>query len=244
MAKLSITLGNKNYSSWSLRGWLALRQTGQDFRETVIPLRRPDSKARIQKASPSGRVPVLRIVENGKTTTVWDSLAIAEALAERYPEAGLWPEDPAERALARAVSAEMHAGFGALRTFMPMDVTRRHGEMGAAVRETPDVARDIARIVEIWTDCRRRAGRRHGSFLFGGFTTADAAFAPVVSRFATYDVPLAGAAAAYRDAVLGTPAMRAWTKAAKAEPWIIEFPELRPFLAASRPPRRRRSSDR
>ncbi len=244
MAKLSITLGNKNYSSWSLRGWLALQQTGQDFQETVIPLRRPDSQARILKASPSRRVPVLRIVERGKTTTVWDSLAIAEALAERYPEAGLWPEDPAERALARAVSAEMHAGFGALRTFMPMDVTRRHGEMGEAVRAAPDVARDIARIVEIWTDCRKRAGRRGGDFLFGAFSAADAAFAPVVSRFVTYEVPLAGAAAAYRDAVLATPALRAWTKAAKAEPWIIEFPELRPFLAESRPPRARRPSGR
>ncbi len=244
MAKLSITLGNKNYSSWSLRGWLVLEQTGADFEETVIPLRQPDSRARILKASPSARVPVLKIVDKGQTTTVWDSLAIAEVLAERYPEAGLWPEDPAERARARAVSAEMHAGFGALRTFMPMDVARRHPAMGEAVRGTPDVARDIARIVEIWTDCRKRAGRRRGDFLFGPFTAADAAYAPVVSRFATYEVPLKGAAAAYRDAVLATAAMRAWTKAAKAEPWVIEFPELRPFLADSRPPRARRPSGR
>ncbi len=244
MAEFSITLGNKNYSSWSLRGWLALERSGVAFDETVIALRRPDSKARLLKASPSGRVPVLKVTEKGKITKVWDSLAIAEYLAERFPEAGLWPAAPAERALARAVSAEMHAGFGALRTFMPMDITRRHAAMGEAVRRAPDVAQDIARIVEIWNDCRKRVGRRGGGFLFGDFTAADAAFAPVVSRFVTYQVPLEGRAAAYRDAVMAWPPLQRWIKAAKAEPWVIEFSELRPFLDRPSRHRRARSSGR
>ena len=229
MADLSITLGNKNYSSWSLRGWLALAQTGADFDETIVPLRQADSRARILKASPSGRVPVLRVRAGRERFAVWDSLAIAEYLAERFPAAGLWPEATAARARARAVTAEMHAGFAALRNYMPMDMIRRHPELGAALRATPDVAADIARIVEIWEDCRAGYGHGRGDFLFGGFGAADAAFAPVVSRFVTYGVPLEGAAAAYRDAVLARPAMRAWRRAAKAEPWVIPFPELRPF---------------
>ena len=231
MADLSITLGNKNYSSWSLRAWLVLQQTGADFDEQVIPLRRPDSKARIRAVSPSGRVPLLRVRAGRRRWAIWDSLAIAEYLAERFPEAGLWPEEPGARATARAVAAEMHAGFGALRTFMPMDFCRRHDAFGAKVRQASDVAADIERIVEIWDDCRTRFGRKEGDFLFGGFGAADAAFAPVASRFATYGVPLSGAAAAYRDAVLAWPPMRAWRRAAKAEPWVIAFPELRSFQA-------------
>ncbi len=216
MAEFSITLGNKNYSSWSLRGWLALKQTGAAFQEAVIPLRRPDSHDKILAVSPSGRVPLL---QHG-ALKVWDSLAIGEYLAERFPAAGLWPATAEARAVARAVSAEMHAGFAALRRHMPMDLSRRHPGLGQA----PGVAEEIARIVAIWQDCRVRFGK-DGDFLFGGITLADAAFAPVATRFVTYEVPLEGAAAAYRDAVMAWPALVEWTAAARAEPWVIEFPE-------------------
>jgi len=217
MTEFTITLGNKNYSSWSLRGWLALKQTGAAFEEVVVPLDRPDTRERVLAAGPSGRVPVLR---HG-ALTVWDSLAIGEYLADRFPEAGFRPDDGAARAVARAVAAEMHAGFAALRTHMPMDLRGRHPGLGRG----PDVAEDIARIVAIWRDCRARFGQG-GDFLFGGFTLADAAFAPVVTRFATYVVALEGPAAAYRDAVLAWPALQEWYAAARAEPWVIEFPEL------------------
>lgn len=214
MTEFTIVLGNKSYSSWSLRGWLALKQTGASFEEIVIPFRQADSRERILAQSPSGRVPVLR--HGG--LTVWDSLAIGEYLAERFPDAGLWPSDPAARAVARAVTAEMHAGFTALRRGLPMDLRSRHP--GFAL--TPRVGDEIARITALWQDCRSRFGS-HGDFLFGGFTLADAAYAPVVTRFVTYDVALGGTAAAYRDAVLAWPAMVEWTEAGLAEPWVIEF---------------------
>jgi glutathione S-transferase len=217
MAELSITLGNKNYSSWSLRGWLAVKQTGVAFDEAMIPFRQADTRARILAASPSGRVPVLR--HGG--LVVWDSLAIGEYLAECFPEAGLWPRDPAARAVARAVTAEMHAGFAALRTRLPMDIRGRHPGFAAP----PGVAEEVARIVALWGDCRTRFGQG-GAFLFGDFTLADAAFAPVVTRLVSYDVALDGTAAAYRDAVLAWPAMVEWTEAAHAEPWVIEFSGL------------------
>lgn len=217
MTEFTITLGNKCYSSWSLRGWLALKQTGASFDEIVIPLRQADSRARILATSPSGRVPVLRHGE----LTVWDSLAIGEYLAERFPDAGLWPSDPVARAIARAVVAEMHAGFVGLRRNLPMDLRCRHP--GFAL--PPGVGDEVARIVALWHDCRSRFGR-DGAFLFGRFTLADAAFAPVVTRFVTYDVALGGTAAAYRDAVLAWPDLIEWTQAARAEPWIIEFSGL------------------
>lgn len=235
MADFSITLGNKNYSSWSLRGWLPLKQCGVDFEERVIPLRQPDSASRIRAHSPSGRVPVLEVAgsDGGAALVIWDSLAIAEYLAEPFPDAGLWPSEPAARAVARAVSAEMHAGFAALRTAMPMDLRRREPALGARLRQAPGVAEDIARITAIWQDCRTRFGG-DGDFLFGRFCAADIAFAPVVSRFVTYEVPLPAPTAAYRDAVMAWPAMREWTMAAEAEPWTINFPE-RDRLAAARP---------
>ena len=219
MAELTITIGNKNYSSWSLRGWLALKQTGAAFDEVVVPLDRPDTKERLLAAGPSARVPVLR---HG-ALTVWDSLAIGEYLAERFPQAGLWPADAEARAVARAVTAEMHAGFAALRDHMPMDLRGRYPGLGRG----PGVAEDIARVLAIWEDCRARFGRG-GDYLFGGFSLADAAYAPVVTRFVTYEVPLEGPAAAYRDAVLAWPALEAWTEAARAEPWVIAFPDLQP----------------
>ncbi len=221
MSEFTIILGNKAYSSWSLRGWLLLKRSGAAFEELVVPLGRPGYRAEILARSPSGRVPALEAGE----LTIWDSLAIAEYLHERYPEAGLWPGDPALRAVARAVTAEMHAGFAALRERLPMDLKR--APMAPSGSDTGDAAldADIARIAEIWTDCRARFGAVHsegGRFLFGEFGAAVAFYAPVATRFHGYGVALEGAAAAYRDALLAWPDMVAWTEAAQAEPWIIE----------------------
>jgi glutathione S-transferase len=217
MADFEIILGNKAHSSWSLRGWLAVKLAGVPFDEQVIPLYRPDSKERLLAHAPAGKVPILRHGE----IVVWDSLAIAEYLAETVPEAGLWPEDRHARAHARAIVAEMHAGFEALRNHMPMDLRKRYPGRDWA----PAVAEDIARIVQIWTDCRARFGTG-GGFLFGRPSIADAAYAPVASRFVTYGVELPAAAAAYRDAVMAWPPVQEWTAAAEREPWVIEFPEV------------------
>jgi len=215
MSALTIILGNKNYSSWSLRAWLALRQTGQPFEEVVIPLDRPETQSSIRTWSPAGKLPILRHGE----MIVWDSLAICEYLAETWPEAGLWPTDAAARAAARSAAAEMHAGFQALRTALPMDVRaeapRDHGEA---------VGADIARICDLWSECRTRFGDGQGDFLFGPFTIADAFYAPVASRFATYKVSLPQLAARYVEAVMAHPAMLDWQQAAAREPWVIENP--------------------
>ncbi len=218
MEKLTIILGNKAYSSWSLRGWLVLAQTGAAFDEVVIPLRRADSKAKILEHSPSGFVPALRVESDGRRLTICDSLAIAEYLAERFPSAGLWPEDAEARAAARSVAAEMHAGFAALRGHMPMDLRARYPGVGRG----EGVEADIERVRAIWRSCRATHGGA-GDFLFGGFTAADAAFAPVVLRFQTYGVALDPVCLAYRDAVLARPAMADWMSAAAAEPWTISF---------------------
>ena len=218
MADFKIVLGNKNYSSWSLRGWLALKCCGVAFDEEVIPLYQDDWRARLLAVSPAGKVPVL--LHDGRT--VWDSLAIVEYLAELFPTAGLWPEDPGARAQARAVAAEMHAGFAALRNAMPMIF---RGEVDPP-RQDERVAADIARIVALWQDCRARFGDG-GPFLFGRFSAADAFYAPVAQRFAAYAVDLPVAAAAYRDAVLASPAVAEWRQAAVAEPWVIRFPVRR-----------------
>ncbi len=214
MGDFTIILGNKNYSSWSLRGWLALEASGADYDEIVIPLDLPETKAAIRAHTPSGRVPTLKHGD----LTIWDSLAIGEYLAECFPEAGLWPEDPKLRAQARAVTAEMHAGFAALREHLPMDLRSRFPGRG---HDAPGVAADILRIVEIWEVCRQNFGRG-GDFLFGRFGIVDAFFAPVVGRFVTYGVSLEGATAAYRDAVWTCPAMKTWRAAAEEEPWVID----------------------
>jgi len=217
MADITIYLGNKNYSSWSLRPWLALKQTGAPFEEVVIPLYQADSAAALRRISPSGKVPALRHGE----VLVWESLAICEYLAEAFPEAGLWPADREARAMARAVSAEMHAGFAALRQNLPMDLSRHKPQPECVAK----AAADIDRVTTIWRDCRRRVGDAGGSgdFLFGGFCIADAMFAPVVARFRSYGVTLDPVSAAYADAVWNWPAMREWAAAAEAEPWIIRF---------------------
>jgi glutathione S-transferase len=215
MSDLTLVMGNKAYSSWSLRPWLALKQAGLAFAETVIPLRQPDTAARIAEYSPTGRVPCL--IHGG--LTVWDSLAICEYVAELAPEAGLWPADPAARAVARSVSAEMHSGFVSLRTTMPMNL--RSDRKGKGMTEA--TAADIARIEALWADARARFGSPAGGpFLFGAFTIADAMFAPVVTRLETYGAPVSPESRAYMDAVLALPAMRDWIAAAKAEPWEFE----------------------
>ena len=214
MAEFTLIIGNRNYSSWSLRAALVLRQSGADFTEVVIALDQPETVRAIRAHSPAGKVPVLR--HGG--LTVWDSLAIAEYLAERFPGAGLWPADAQDRALARAVCAEMHSGFVALRGNLPMDLRARHmvGHLPTEVRD------DIDRIVALWTDCRRRA-TAEGPFLFGSFCIADAFYAPVVGRFRTYGIELSGEAAAYADAVWRSPDMQAWLDLANDEEWVIEY---------------------
>ena len=211
MSEFTLIIGNRNYSSWSLRAWLVLKKTGAAFEETVIPLGQPDSREQILRFSPSGLVPVLLHGER----TVWETLAIADYLAELFPDARLWPKDPEARAMARAISAEMHAGFAELRRDMPMNI--RASYPGAGMTEA--VQKDINRIEAIWRDCRKRFGSG-GAMLFGSFTIADAMFAPVATRFTTYGVKLGETAEAYVQALAEYPAMGEWTVAAGNEPWI------------------------
>ena len=219
---LTLVIGNKNYSSWSLRPWIALQQAGIAFKEVVIPLDQSDTKAKIAAWSPAGRVPVL--IHND--LHIWDSLAILEYLAETFPDKGLWPRDARARARARSISAEMHSGFGALRSAMPMNCRASLPGLGV----NADSTRDIARIIDIWTSCRAEFGAG-GNFLFGAFSIADAFFAPVTSRFVTYAVKLPPVAASYVNAVQTLPAMQAWIAAARAEPLMIADDE--PYLATS-----------
>ena len=214
MTSLTLVIGNKNYSSWSLRPWLVLREAGIAFEEKTVPLCRPDTAAELAKWSPTGKVPAL----HDGSVVVWDSLAICEYLNERFPEKRLWPSTREARAVARAVSAEMHSGFFALREHMSMNIrARRPGR-----ERTDESLADIARIVSIWNDCRARFGQG-GDFLFGRFSIADAMYAPVVLRFQTYGVALEGAAKDYAEAVLALPAMRVWVADALAEAERIEM---------------------
>ena len=217
MTELTLIIGNRNYSSWSLRPWLAMRAAGLAFDEVVIPLDQPDTASRIASWSAAGRVPVLRHGER----IIWDSLAICEYVAELAPEARLWPADPEARAVARSVSAEMHSGFVALRGAMPMNI--RATRPGLPV--DPDTQADIDRIVTLWRDCRREFGAS-GPFLFGEFTIADAMYAPVVCRFHGYGVDVGEDAARYIEAVRALPAMREWSAAAATEPWVLEREEV------------------
>ncbi len=212
MAEFTIYIGNKNYSSWSLRGWLMLKAAGVAFDEVVIPLYEPGSRAEILRYSASGKVPAL---VHGPVT-VWESLSIGEYLAELFPKAQLWPADRAARAVARAVSAEMHAGFQELRRHFPMNM---RSVFDRAI--VPEAQSDIDRIIALWLDCRRRFGKG-GDFLFGHFTIADAMYAPVVSRFRTYKLSLPSEAEAYAAAVAAWPAYQEWLAAARKEPMIIE----------------------
>jgi glutathione S-transferase len=213
MSALTIVIGNKNYSSWSLRGWLALACSGLPFDEIVIPLDRPETRAAILAHSPTAKLPLLRHGE----VSVWESLAVGEYVAEMAPAAQLWPADRAARAHARAIAAEMHAGFISLRVECPMNV--RASKPGRP--RSPEAQADIDRVTALWRDCRGRFGQG-GDLLFGHFTIADAMYAPVVSRFATYGMELDPVSEAYKDALLGLPEMRRWAADAAAEPWAIE----------------------
>ncbi|WP_416244272.1 glutathione S-transferase family protein [Azospira sp. APE16] len=207
---MQLVIGNKNFSSWSLRPWLLLKQAGLPFREIPVRLRQADTKAQILAHSPSGKVPAL--IDGD--LTVWDSLAICEYLAEKASlnHVDLWPADPKARAEARSVSAEMHSGFAALRQHMSMEVAASRPGEG----QTPEVLADIARIAALWTSCRERFAAA-GPFLFGDFSVADAMYAPVAFRFHTYGVELPPLAAAYRDTLLALPAMQEWAAGARAE---------------------------
>jgi len=208
VSEFTLVVGNKNYSSWSLRGFLAARAAGVAFDEVLVRLSEPGSRAELLRHSPAGKVPVLKHGE----LAIWDSLAIIEYLAEIRPESGLWPSDVGARAHARAISAEMHSGFSALRAHMPMNL--RKSLPGKGRRR--DVADDIERIGAIWADCRT-AYAEGGPFLFGRFGAADVMYTPVATRFRTYAVELDELCQAYVDAVLARPEFLEWHAAALEE---------------------------
>jgi glutathione S-transferase len=217
--ELTLIIGSKNYSSWSLRPYLALKASGLPFREMLIPLRTEDTYRHIRLYSPSGTVPVLLHGD----IKVWESLAICEYLAELAPAARLWPLDVEARAFGRSIAHEMHAGFAALRQNMPMDLARdrRHESRAHLVKS------EVARIVSIWHEARERFGGRGangaGPFLLGGFSIADAMFAPVATRFRTYGVDLDPVAEEYCNAIFALPAFKEWEAAALLETAVFQF---------------------
>ena len=219
---IRLVIGNKNYSSWSLRAWLLLREAGIDFEEERVPMDTPAFKPRVLSLSPAGCVPVLLLDEQ----PVWDTLAIAETVAERWPAAGLWPDDPLQRARARSISAEMHSGFAALRQLMPMNCRA----MGRRVSLTESLTADIDRIFAIWTDCHHwrteSAVGDDDGWLFGRFSVADAMFAPVVLRFRTYGINLPDSVGRYPARLLESDAMQDWLVAAESETEVIEHEEV------------------
>ena len=211
---LKLVIGNKNYSSWSMRPWLALRVNGIAFEEVFVPLYTGDAdKKKILGFSRAGKVPTL--IDGD--ITIWDSLAIIEYLAERFPDAGLWPHDRVQRAQARAISAEMHSGFLPLRNECGMNLHRPIG----AIALSADARANVDRIQEIWSECRERYGRQ-GPFLFGVFGAADAMFAPVVHRFRTYAIEVAPAVKTYMETMMALPAFAQWTKEGLAETLVID----------------------
>jgi glutathione S-transferase len=211
---LKLVIGNKNYSSWSMRPWLALRASNIPFEEIFVPLYTGAAdKQRILDFSSAGKVPIL--IDDG--VTIWDSLSIVEYLAERFPEKRLWPDHPVARAHARSVSAEMHSGFAALRNECGMNLHRPV----RAVELSDDARANIARIQDIWGDCRKRYGQS-GPYLFGAFSAADAMFAPVVHRFRTYAVPVTKETQAYMETMMELPAFAEWTRDGLAETLVIE----------------------
>jgi len=214
---MKLVIGNKNYSSWSLRPWLLLEHLAIPFEEVRIPLYTPESRPMLLAHSPSGKVPAL--IDGA--LTIWDSLAICEYVAELDGGRAAWPADRTARALARSVSAEMHSGFATLRELMPMNVRGRDRH----VAQTDALREDIARVQQIWTTCRARAAS-DGPWLFGRFSIADAMFAPVACRFRTYGVACDGAAGAYLATLLDHPAMQRWAAAGEAESEVVEISEV------------------
>jgi glutathione S-transferase len=212
-----LIIGNKTYSSWSLRAWLLLSEAGIDFEEIRLALDAPGFADEIAKYSPAARVPVL--ILDGES--IWDTLAIAETAAERWPDKSLWPGDAVARAHARSICAEMHAGFMVLRDEMPMNCRA----MGRKIRLSDALTADIDRIFAIWTDCHRRYASDEG-WLFGDFSIADAMFAPVMLRFRTYGINLSEAVNAYHDRLLRSEALQDWLLAADSETEVLEYDEL------------------
>jgi glutathione S-transferase len=221
---MQLHIGNKNYSSWSMRPWVLMRQAGIAFDEVLLRFDsfEPGSqfKREVARVSPTGRVPVL-VDDDG--FAVWDTLAIAETLAERFPEKALWPADSRARARARSLCAEMHAGFGALRTRCPLNIEASLPAVGARIfAEQPAVRADLDRLAQLWTEQLAASG---GPLLFGAFTIADAYYAPVASRIRTYALPLPTEAAAYAGRVLALPGVQAWIDGALAEREFLAFEE-------------------
>ena len=208
---MRLYIANKAYSSWSLRPWILLKAFDIPFEETLIRMALPETRAQMLAVSPTGKVPAL---QDGEVKT-YDSLAILEYIAETHPHLPIWPRDKAARALARALSAEMHSGFTALRQHCPTQFTRPPRKIAL----TEAVEADIARIEAAWADALKRSG---GPFLFGEFCAADAMFAPVVNRFHTYDIAVQASTRAYMNAMMATPAWQAWIAQAEAEPWRID----------------------
>lgn len=211
MANLTLVIGNKNYSSWSLRAWLALKQTGAEFKEIRLPLHTAEFEREIVKYSPSGKVPCL--IDGD--VRVWESLSICEYLAEKFPQKRLWPEDSKARAFARSISNEMHVGFMALRKNCPVNIRQR------IKKELPeDVQADVKRITEIWNEARKNFGQ-NDPFLFGHFTIADSMYAPVVTRFVTYGIQTDPVSKGFMDAVLSLSAIKDWIAAAEKEKEVL-----------------------
>lgn len=214
---LKLIIGNKNYSSWSLRPWLALKALGIAFEEILVPLDAPDFKARVREHSPAGCVPVL--IDGD--AVVWESIAILEHLAERFPDKALWPADSVVRAHARSLATEMHNGFGALRSVAPMNLWRP-----VEKREFSEAAlQDVKRIARRWVEARERFGAG-GEFLFGAFSAADAMYAPVATRIRTYDIPVDSVVAAYVEAIHAHPAFVEWKQGALAETGALAEDEV------------------
>lgn len=211
-APLTLVIGNKNYSSWSMRPWVLLRGLEIPFRERQIKFHTQDWSDNIGRVSPSGMVPVLWEGEPGSGFATWDTLAIAERLHDLFPAAGVWPADARARARARSLCAEFHSGFRTFRSAMPMNIRSRHPGKGM----NPDVAKDIERIRTLWTEARTMFGS-NGQYLFGAFCAADAFYAPVATRFVTYGVDLDGTARQYHQALLESPGVKAWSAEAVKE---------------------------
>jgi len=221
----TLVTGTRNWSTWSLRAWLALKSAGISFEEILVPLRRPESAELIARQSPSARVPILRIKDGGIESVVFDSLAICETIAERHSSAGLWPDDPEARGLARSYSAEMHSGFLALREALPMDFARNLP--APPIDETVEV--EISRIQEAWRYALSRYGG-NGGFLFGRFSIADCMYAPVVSRFQTYGIPMSDEIKEYAARMMALPEMQEWLAGAEREieeglpdQWLVDM---------------------
>lgn len=213
MADFHIFVGYRTLSSWSLRGWLPMQKSGAPYDETLIRYRTPDGKAELTRLSPTSKVPLLVHKTGGREVRVWDSLAIGEYLAEQFPNRHLWPEESAARAHARAISAEMHSGFQALRQHLDMALLERRPNPN-----DPQANAEIARIEKMWVECRERWGKSGGGpFLFGRWTIADAMYAPVATRFRTYGIALGATATAYMEAMLADPDFLLWEERARAD---------------------------